>query len=140
MLDITGLKSQFFSSLFIYLLYITVLVFAVLNYRNKILGGKISFGKAFNLGFWISTICAIISAIGLYFYTQYIDADYLNNSLNNLTEYLREKGINEEKIELSLSKSKFFMTPIGFSISVFFDRFISGLLFSLIIGLIVKRE
>lgn len=140
MIDLSGQKSNLLSTLVSFAITIVFFVLAILYHRDKELGGKISLGRAISVGFWVALISSVIAALGMFIYYQFIDPDYLNQAVSRLTELYREKGVSEEQIETTMSMTKMLMTPMSLTIFTIIGNLFWGVIISLIIGLVVKRD
>ncbi len=116
--------------------------FSVMQYRNTYLGGYISFGKAFSVGFATGVVAAFMVSTFLYLFYSFIATDALVIDEDMMVQKLQETNpeMSDEMIEMSLSYAKKFLTPFWVSfISLFWNVGWSAL-FSLVGGLIAKRD
>ncbi|MCB0651686.1 MAG: DUF4199 domain-containing protein [Saprospiraceae bacterium] len=86
-------------------IYIGVLVYGIRKHRDDELGGYISFGRAFLVGFLIAIIMTIIGQIFNYVYFNYIDSELLSNSMDCIREMYEKMGMDEATIEEAMSKA-----------------------------------
>ncbi len=101
--------------------------------------GFISFGKAFNLAFKVTSIGAIIGAFYHFLYLKFIDPSYVDYQMNLQLEKLQERGMSEDMIEKQITMIGKWMTPMaqcGFAIVV---GIIMAAVISLIMAAIVKK-
>lgn len=111
------------------------------NYKNKINSGFISFGEAIKIGVVICVIGALIYGIFTAIFNV-IFPEFTEEILRKTRDVMVQQNpeMPEEQIEMALSWTKKFMSPaIAVPFTVVMYTFI-GLIYSLIIGAIVKKE
>jgi hypothetical protein len=129
---------------------IIVAVFLVIGtkaYRDKVLGGKISYEKAFLIGLLIVVFSSIITNFYSLILTTLIDTDYLTKVTEATKEwtynFYSKKGMSEDQIEDALNKIDERLANYS-AIKVFFIGLIWSTVFGIIISLItsafVKRD
>lgn len=121
---------------------IMVIVFAIKEYRNQFSGGYITFKRAFWVSFLCSLFLAILSALFLYLFYQYIiDFDVMmSEQLDQTILQLKKRKLSEEQIKQSVTMSKKFMTmPIMISFA-FIGSWVLNTLISLIASAILKKQ
>ena len=110
------------------------------NFKNKINSGFISFGETLKAGVTICVIAALLSAI---FTTVFniIFPEFMESVLIKTREALEQKNnLTQEQIDMAIVWTKKFMNPaIAIPFTVVMYAFI-GLIYSLIIGAIIKKE
>ncbi len=123
---------------------LTSVFFGIKNYRDKKLGGSISFGNAFGIGTEISGVAAII--FGIYNFVQY---KYLApDMMQRLMDYYKNKIINsgqsQELIAKQLkelqSQAGFYGNPWIMGLVMIMTVFVMGMAISLISALILKKK
>lgn len=70
------------------------------SYRDRVLGGVISFGKAWGFLFQLFIYASLLSAFCIYLYFRFIDGGYLLNGLEERTREFLQLMTLEEKAEL----------------------------------------
>ena len=111
------------------------------NYKNKLNSGFITFGECLKIGVTICVLAGLLfglfsGAFGLIF-PDFMDDVIRKSQTAMLTE---NPTMSDEQVEMGLSMIKKFMNPaiaIPFTIAMF--AFL-GLIYSLIIGAIMKKE
>ena len=104
--------------------------------KNKV----VSFGALFGAGMLITTIIAIISIVYFFFYSNFIEANFIDNLLDVSRAQMAEKGLSEEQVDAAIQMSKKFMSPgIMMGISLI-SSLIMGAIVSLISAAIFKNE
>lgn len=116
------------------------IIIGIKSYRDEDLGGYISYGKSLGTGTLISLFGGIITAIYLVLFFKYIAPDMIQRILDSTQQKLIEEGMSDDKIEMAMSYTRKFMTPIWFfGLSLIGTAFM-GFLFSLIISIFMKKE
>lgn len=132
-----GILMGIFNYLILPLLFIFL---ACNNYKNKINGGYITFGESLKAGVATSVISGLISSIGsslIYLLIPDAKEQILEQTRVSLAV---QPNMTAESLKMAVEMTEVFMRPyilIPFSILI---SAIIGLIFSLIIGAIVKKE
>ena len=107
------------------------IVVGVKSYRDEDLGGYISYGKSLGTGTLISLFGSFISAIFVVLFFKFIAPDMIQRILDSTQQKLIEEGMSDDKIEMAMSYTRKFMTPIWFfGLSLIGTAFM-GFLFSI---------
>ncbi|MDP2175915.1 MAG: DUF4199 domain-containing protein [Bacteroidota bacterium] len=121
---------------------IMVIVLAIKEYRNQFSGGYVTFKRAFWVSFLCSLFLAILSALFMYLFYQFIiDFDVMmSEQLDQTILQLKKRKLSEEQINQSVTISKKFMTmPIMISFA-FIGSWVLNTLISLIASAILKKQ
>lgn len=115
--------------------------FAVKQYRDKELGGKIKFGQAFLLGLYITLVASFLYVLGWELYLNSSDHSFADQYLEQIQQGMRNKGMTEAEIETELAPQmgmiENYKNNVGFRMFItFVEIFPVGLIVSLICGLI----
>lgn len=110
------------------------------NYRNKELGGVISFGKAFKTGALITLVAATLyTVVWLIFYYTFVP-----DFMEVFTEHVLYQCTSEEelaaKTEEMESYNKMYENPLFVTLLTFAEVFPIGLVVALISALILKKK
>jgi len=136
-------KSGGFLGILIFLvsvvLYLGIGGLAIRSHRDQDLGGFVSFGRAFRVGFLAILIAAILAALFQLLYTTVIEPNYFDDLVDKMITMYEEQGMTEEQIDMALSFSKFFFTPLGSLIAGLGSALFFSALFGLIAAAIFKR-
>ncbi len=110
------------------------------NYKNKLNGGFISFGECLKIGVTICFIAALLSAVFSAVFNM-IFPEFMEDILRKTREVMEQQpGMTADKLELAMSWTKKLMSPaISIPITLIMYAFF-GLLYSLVIGAIVKKD
>jgi len=111
------------------------------NYKTNINSGFISFGQCLKIGVTICIVAALLysifsSAFGMIF------PEYFEDMFNKMRIVMSEKNpeLTTEQIDMAISMSKKFMNPVfAIPLTMIMFAFV-GLIWSLIIGAIVKKD
>ena len=121
-----------------------LLLFFTKAYRNKELGGFISFGKAFQFAIIVVLISTIISSIYNYIFYTIIDPGYMENLMavmqQKTIQYLEKVGAPESRIDKTLEKFEDIPTLWESIKKGILNGVIGGAILSLIVGAIVKKK
>jgi hypothetical protein len=123
-----------------YVIMIVITVIGIKNYRDKELGGFISYGKSLGTGVLIMFIGGIISTVYFYIFITQIDTDFIPTMLAKAAEKMQESGLSDEKIEKAMAQQKLFMSPNKILLFGPLGSAFMGLLFSLIISIFMKKK
>lgn len=111
------------------------------NYKKNINNGFIGLSESLKTGISIMLIAALIYAtFNLIF--NYIFPDFISEMLSITRQAMIEKkpAMTDEQIEMGISMTKKFMNPIiVFPVTIAMYAFF-GLIYSLIIGAIIKKD
>ncbi|MCO6479165.1 MAG: DUF4199 domain-containing protein [Phaeodactylibacter sp.] len=120
---------------------IGAIVLAVKQHRDEELGGFISFGRSFNVGFIVSLVIALISLVWGYIFFAFVEPGLIEEILEASREQMIEQqGMSEEQAEQGLSMMSWMFTPFMMSLMGGIFSLIAGIIFSLIVGAIMKKE
>lgn len=136
---------------FNYLLgYVTMVValstvfFAIKAYRDKELGGHISFGRGFLIGLYITLIAAVLYAASWEVYYQMNGAEFMSKYAANQIQEMRSAGASEEAIQKEMANMQkmmqWYKNPIfrfGFTM---IELLPVGIIISLISAAILRKK
>ncbi len=139
--DLMGNKSMAYFS---YLLIVLGLVLGTLQYRNKSLGGYISYGQSLASGVLIALFAGIISALFTFIFFTYVDpAAYqaiVNAQFEKVANDLSAKGLTDEQIDNAIEMGKKFSSPLITTLSSMFMTPLVGTILMLIISIFIKKN
>jgi hypothetical protein len=124
-----------------YAVLITGLYLGTKAFRDKTLGGFITYGQALGLGVLIALFVGIISIFFQYILMRFIDPGLVDKYMVVMEEqFEKSRFIPEDQIELALEKSRQSLTALwSIPVGVLTFTFI-GFIISLITSAIVKRD
>jgi hypothetical protein len=123
-----------------YLILIAIMYLGIKDYRDKDLGGYINFGKSFSTGILIAFFAGIIYAIFVLIFISFVDTNFINNILQISEQNMIDKGMSQEQIEMGMKYSKMFVSPIMLTVFTVIGYAFFGMIFSLILSAILKKE
>lgn len=120
-------------------LIITGIFFAVKKYRDEVLFGSITYGRALGTGVLTIGFAAMFFALFIYILTKFFDAQILQETIQYTEKTLLETGYKEKDVELLMSiYSK--ITPGIFAFGQWVNKALGGLFFSLILAFFFRQN
>ncbi len=123
-----------------YLLILGGIIYSTIQYRDNILGGSITYGKALGFGTLVILFAAIVSAVYAYLFYAYIDPEMINKILEMTEEEMVNKGVSDEQIEMALEMQSKFMKPWLMALFSIPSLTFMGFIFSLFTSIFLKKE
>lgn len=123
------------------ILPIALITIACNNYKNKFNGGFISFSQSLKIGVSLCVVAAIIYCIFTLIFNA-IFPEFMEDVLRKTKQAIIQQNpeMTKEQLDMTLSWTEKMMSPVfTVPIVIIMYAFI-GLIYSLIIGAIVKRE
>lgn len=108
--------------------------------RDKYMEGVMSYGKAFVNGISLTFFASLISAFYTYIHLVFINPNAVDEMLQVMYEKYQETGMSEDQIEVAMEMLEKFMTAEGFAITYILGSLFWGLIISLIVAAIVKKD
>ena len=124
-------------------LFLAVIVFwGMTTHKNKNLGGFMSYGQAFVVGFLIVLIATIISNIYSYLYFTTINPGIVEEILFNAEEQMLEQNPNmtDEQIDQAMGITEMFTSPVAMTLMGLLMGTFFGTILSLIIAIFAKKD
>lgn len=100
-------------------IFVAIIIMAVRKHRDEDLGGYITFGRAFFVGFIAILIARTIFTLFNLLYTTVINPNFAADMLDQLREAYEKQGMSEAQIEQSIKFVEMFSNPaaaLGFGI------------------------
>lgn len=120
---------------------IGAIVLAVKQHRDEELGGFISFGRGFNVGFIVSLVIAAVSMIWGYVFFAFVEPGLIGDILEASREQMMERqGMNEEQVEQAMGMMDWMFSPVAMSLMGGLFSLIAGIVFSLVVAGIMKKD
>jgi hypothetical protein len=123
-----------------YVILIAGLLLAQLNYRNKHMGGFISYGKAFTIGMLTSLFVSLIMGLYTYIFFKFIDPGAMEQAMTMAEQQMMDRGMSEAEIEQGLKMAESFQTPGMYTFFAVAGNFVIGMVISLVTAIFVKKE
>lgn len=122
-------------------LIITVLClyFGIKSIREQNYNGFISYSRSLGTGVLISLFSTIVSIIFLIILYTVIDPNLIDKTLEESTNQMAAKGMNQDQIEQGLKMAHKFFMPFLVIGGLFFGV-LAGFIISLILSIFMKKE
>jgi hypothetical protein len=122
------------------LIQLVVLFFLLKSYRDTVLNGYISYGKALGAGIVINIYNALIMALFTYLLYSIIDPGLTVKKLAFIEEMMLKKGTPQAGIDAIMKMQEKLNRPFMSAIINIFSFMLFGTIISLITGIFVKKE
>lgn len=117
---------------------------AVKNYRDKYNNGVVTFGKAFQIGLYISLIASTFYVATWMVEYNFIMPDFMETYSQKMIESVKKSGATEQQVNDQItsmaSYSEMYKNPFFFILITYSEILPIGLLVSLISAFILKRK
>jgi small-conductance mechanosensitive channel len=126
-----------------YGIMISGLVLAVRKHRDQELGGYITFGRAFGVGFLTMLVLGLVTAIWTYVFFNFIATDMLELIQQASIDRMVEKqGMSVDQAEAAMNNpvTKSMMNPVAFTGFAFVGILFIGAIFALIVAAIMRKS
>jgi len=123
-----------------YAVLIVWVAVGTISFRDNKLNGFLSYGKAYTSGILIIIFGAFITSIYMYFFVTVIEPDFMNKVIEKMTEDLQEQGKSAEEIDMAVSWTKKFSTPLMLTFMTFIGQVFWGALLNLIVAIFLKKK
>ena len=127
-------------SILSYIVLFGGILLAQLNYRNKYMGGYVTFAQAFSIGLWISLFLSIIMGIYTFVFFKYINPGAMEEAMVIAEQEMMNQGMTDLQIEQGMAIAQKFASVGYYTIIAVVANFFLGLVFSLITSIFVKKE
>ncbi len=121
-------------------IFIAVIMMATKAHRDNKLGGVMSFGKGFSVGFLTVLIMAAIGAVFTIVYLQFIDPGVMQEAERQMEQQMAERDMSREEMEQALKVGRMFIQPGVMALMGFVFNLILGAVVSLISAAIYQRQ
>ncbi len=130
------------TGIFGYAILLAGIIIAAVQYRNKYLGGFISYGQSVSTGFLAGLFSAIIVAIFSYIFLSYLGEDYIKVIMDKAQENMLQGNPNmtDEQIDMAMKWTRKFMQPGMMAVFAFLGYTVLSLVFALIASIFIKKE
>lgn len=110
------------------------------DYRDKQLGGNISYGSALGYGALLALSASVVVSFVNYIYLKFIDDGLIMYSLEAAEMAMYDAGMEDEQIEMAMQMQSKMFSPGGIAIIGVFATTIFGFIISLIASIFLKKE
>lgn len=123
-----------------YILFPVVIMYAISNYKKRS-NGILSLGTAIKIGLVIAVVSALVNVIYGLIFNYIIDPEFMGQVIERTGEKLMENpNLSPDMVENQMEMMEKFQNPLlGSAVWVAFSA-IFGLIYSLIGGLVMKKE
>ncbi|MEP6645529.1 MAG: DUF4199 domain-containing protein [Saprospiraceae bacterium] len=108
--------------------------------RDSDLGGYLTLGQGFLIGFKIALIAGVISAVFTLIYTKIIDPDFVDRMMAATEEQWDKMGMPEENRDTARKWAGYFMNPYILGVFSLLSALFWGLIKGVVAGAILKKE
>lgn len=126
------------------LLALSLVYVGVRNYRNKIMGGYISFGKAFRTGLLIVLVASTLYVMAWLIYFFFVNPHFMDKMSAAQLNDLRTSGASEAEINNKAAEiarfDRLYRNPFFNALMTYLEILPVGLVVSLVSALILKRK
>jgi len=120
---------------------IGAMAMAIKYHRDQQLGGYVSFGRAFYVGFIVTLIITIVSAIWMYIFFAFVEPGLVSDMMEMTREQMiEEQGMSEDQVEQAMQYTAWFMNPVGMAISGGLFTLFFGVVLSLIVAAVMQKK
>ncbi len=117
-----------------------VLIFMAHNTFKAANEGYIKYGQGLSIGVIMSIVGGAISGIFSFIYLKYVDDSALKYAIEKAEDDLYSRGMSDEQIEQALAMTEKFTSPMMILIFGILGMAFIGLLISLIVSAITKKD
>lgn len=138
-INIAGLSQNKMLSSLSFVFMVVAIVLAMKNFREKNCG-YMTYGEGLGLGTLVSAVMGLLSSAFSMFYMQFIDNTLLTQGMDQVREDMERRGLDDSQIDQAMELSQKVMSPgVVFAIGVF-GYIVMGLIISLVVAAIIRRE
>lgn len=120
-------------------LIILGIYFGVRKYRDEVLFGVISYGRAFVTGVLMIIVASSFYAMYIYILISYFDSSLLQEAIDFTEKGLVEMNMDDDQVELWMSLYRK-ITPGILAMSQWFGKALAGIFFSLIVAFFFRQK
>lgn len=138
-LDAQGEK---FVSLLGYVILIAGMIMGALNYRNKDMGGFMSYSQSLGITFLVGLFASIVAGIYTYLFFEFFAPEQIEVILRRVEEEMwkSNQNLSDERFEMAMEYTKKFTTPLWLAIGSWFSNTAGALITGLIASIFLKKE
>ena len=123
-----------------YVIFAALAVLAIKAYRDAN-GGFVTFGKAFTVGILTMLVVAAITLVWSYVYFALIEPDLLEGIQDAAKEQMiDQRGMSEEDADQAMGMMSWMWNPVMMSVMAALGTVFAGLIISLIVAAIMKKN
>ncbi|NIJ54307.1 DUF4199 domain-containing protein [Dyadobacter arcticus] len=126
------------------LLSFSLIFVGIKNFRDKYNHGLVSFGKAFQIGLYITLIASTMYVIAWYIDYHFFVPDFMDKFTDATLKELRAEGVSGAELEKQIvelnSYKEMYKNPAMIILMTYMEILPVGLLVSLISALLLKKQ
>lgn len=123
---------------------LSTIFIGIKSYRDKEAGGFIGFGRAFQVGLYITLVASVLYVAGWMVYANTAGAGFMDSYFEYSVEKIRNSGASEADIQEQIANMEnwkdLYMNPLVQIGVTFMEIFPVGLLITLISAAILKKK
>ena len=127
-----------------YVLMISVIIWACIEFRNKFNNGTLAYGRALGLGTMISLYASLILAVVVVIFYKIIDPEALeairNYSAMKAEEEMYKQGLSDAEMEMAIEMTKKMISPFFMAIGSIIGLTFWGFIISLVTSAFVMKK
>lgn len=123
-----------------YLILFGALLFGQMQWRDKGMGGFMTYGQGFKYTLLFSLWYSIIMAIWTIVFFMVISPDMTERILELSRQQMEKDGMPEDQIEIGIEMARKFTSPAMMAVYGLIGNFVLGLLLGLITSAIAKKD
>jgi len=135
-----GLTGNTAANYLTYIIYIGMLCYTMLNFRDKVNGGVMTYGQGVGLGTFTMVIGGLLSGVFGFILLKYIDPSLVEKIVNITLEEAMASGLPDAQIEMTEKITRMAASPIATLLVSVLGGGINGAIISLILAAIFKKE
>lgn len=124
-----------------FIAYVAMIVMAIRQHRDNELGGYITLNRCIGVGTLVMIVAILLNSVFNYVYTTFIDPTIIDQTLEATRGMYEMMGLDEDEIDEAIEQAKENQpgAVVTIGLGMFFGA-ITGLVFSAIIGLIMRKN
>ncbi len=123
-----------------FVILLVIFIMSVRKYRDRGLGGKITFLRAFLHTLAIGVIGGLVIALFNYIFYAYIAPEYLASQVEPFIEMMEKFNLPEEAMDEAISKFEEGLQPFNMLKSQLTSSLVLSAIIGLFIGIFIKKD
>ncbi len=115
-------------------------LFLAMKQHREELGGYMTFGRGFMVGFWATLVIAVVTAVWGYIFFSFVAPDLIDFIAEAQRDAMIDQGLNDEQIDQATSFTKWMMNPGMLAAFGAIGTLVIGVIISLIVAAISQRK
>ena len=125
-----------------YAVLLAGIIISEINYRDRKLGGYITYGKSLSTGFLTGLFASIIVGIYTFIYFTVIAPEMVDILIRAAEDNMIEKSpdLTDDQLDMAMNMTRKMMTPLGMSFWATLSNIFFSLIFALIVSIFVRKD